>query len=146
ASDENLDSVEINGEIASTTDEGNFSQELQLKKGTNRIDVSAVDTVGNTETKIIVVTVEEEVVLPVIENLLPSTDQALTPGDKVKISFKSNALGGEAYYEIKLPANISTQSSTKVPMKEVEDGKYEGTWTAPNLNLKGAVIEVGLTD
>ncbi|MBO1910874.1 hypothetical protein J4G37_39535, partial [Microvirga sp. 3-52] len=29
ASDENLDSVEINGEIASTTDEGNFSQELQ---------------------------------------------------------------------------------------------------------------------
>ena len=105
-----------------------------MKKGTNRIDVSAVDTVGNSETKIIIVTVEEEVVLPVIENLLPSTDQSLTPGDKVKVSFTSETIGGEAYYEIKLPATLS--SSTKMPMEEVEAGKYEGTWTAPNLNYK----------
>ena len=51
--------------------EGNFAHELQLKQGTNRIDISATDIVGNSETKIIIVTVEEEVVLPVIENLLP---------------------------------------------------------------------------
>ena len=31
-------------------------------------------------------------------------------------------------------------------MEEVEAGKYEATWTAPNFVLEGAVIEVELTD
>ena len=91
-------------------------------------------------------TVEEEEVPPLIEDLLPSTDQTVQPGDEVEISFRSVIKNGVANFKVQFPAQATPQSSANNPMVEVEPGFYKGTWIAPNIDLQGAVIEVELTD
>ena len=51
-------SVKINGSPAVTDSEGTFSHTVRLKEGENRIEVTAADDAGNTETKIITVIYE----------------------------------------------------------------------------------------
>ncbi len=143
--DANLDSVEVNGETA-LLDKENYSKEITLDIGENEIEVIAIDLAGNRQVKSILVTVIEEQINPVIEKLQPAIDQYLVPGDEIEIAFTSDSVGGTADFLIKLPAQNSTLSSTS-NMVEVKPGVYKGTWTVPvKTNLKGAVIQVALTD
>ncbi|MUV37310.1 Minor extracellular protease vpr [Lentibacillus sp. JNUCC-1] len=90
--------------------------------------------------------VETAVSFPVeseITNIQPAEDQYLTPGDKVKVTFESNAKGGEANFHVSLPS--AKMADTNANMEEVEPGVYEGIWTTPkNVNLEGAEVIVSL--
>ena len=88
----------------------------------------------------------EEPKQPIIEEVQPATDQIVEPGEEVEISFRSDSKDGDANFSVQLPSQANVQSSSKNPMVEVEPGLYKGTWTAPNIALEGAVIEVELTD
>ncbi|MBM7618235.1 subtilisin family serine protease/outer membrane protein assembly factor BamB/putative cell wall-binding protein [Bacillus tianshenii] len=145
ATDANLGRILVNGEEVAVDENGAFSTRIVLEEGTHTVKVEALDSVGN------VTTVERTVTVnlssPVITELTPSSDLYVKPGDKVEVSFRSESEGGTASYSIKLPAQITTQSSSSNEMEEVEPGVYKGTWTVPtNVDLQGAIIEVELTD
>ncbi|TYS67182.1 S8 family serine peptidase [Sutcliffiella horikoshii] len=82
-----------------------------------------------------------------ISDVQPSSDMYVQPGDKIEVSFRSEAEGGDASFSIKLPLQFSTQSASSKKMEEIEPGVYKGTWEVPaNINLQGAMIEVEMTD
>ncbi|TYS72094.1 S8 family serine peptidase [Sutcliffiella horikoshii] len=140
----NLERILVNGEEVEVEERGEFSTRIILEEGTHTVVIEASDLVGN------VTTVERTVTVnlssPVITDLAPFTDMYVKPGDKVEVSFRSEAEGGTASYSIKLPAQVSVQSSSNA-MEEIEPGVYKGTWTVPsNIDLHGAIIEVELLD
>lgn len=125
--------------------DGIFATNLVLDEGTHTITIVATDIAGN-ET---IVEREVTVILagPVINELKPDTDQYVRPGDRVEISFTSDTIGGEASFMIMLPALSTASQAGANPMEEVEPGVYKGTWIVPtDVDLKGAIIEVTLTD
>jgi hypothetical protein len=141
--DENLDSVEVNGMPVTVTD-GNYSKRILLDDGANEITVVASDLAGNTETKSVTITAKWNA--PTIENLQPSANQTVKPGDEVDISFSSDAEGGTASFTVQIPAQGNLLSSTSLPIEEVAPGVYSTTWVVPNITVDGAVIVVELTD
>ena len=143
ASDENLNYVEVNGARVDVN-EGHYSKRILLDEGVNEITVVAHDLAGNTETKTVTVTANWNA--PTIENLLPSTDQTVNPGDEIEISFTSDVEGGTASFSVEMPLLSSLQSATSLPIEEVSPGVYSTTWVVPNVTVEGAVIVVSLTD
>ena len=143
AEDENLDYVEVNGARVAVTD-GQYSKRILLDAGANEITVVAYDLAGNTETKSVTITVKWNA--PTIENLQPSANQTVSPGDEVDISFTSDAEGGTASFTVQIPAQMNLQSSTSLPIEEVSPGVYSTTWVVPNIAVNGAVVVVELTD
>ncbi len=142
-SDEHLDSVEVNGVPVTVTD-GNYSKRILLDEGANEITVVASDLAGNSETKTVTVTAKWNA--PTIENLQPSANRTVKPGDEVDISFSSDAEGGAASFTVQIPAQGNLLSSTSLPIEEVSPGVYSTTWVVPNITVDGAVIVVELTD
>ncbi|MBO1911905.1 hypothetical protein J4G37_44835, partial [Microvirga sp. 3-52] len=138
-----LDYVEVNGSKVAVN-EGNYSKRILLDAGANEITVVAHDLAGNTETKSVTVTAKWHA--PTIENLQPSANQTVNPGDEVDISFTSDAEGGTASFTVQIPAQANIQSSTSLPIEEVSPGVYSTTWVVPNITVDGAVIVVELTD
>ncbi|MBO1911382.1 hypothetical protein J4G37_42160, partial [Microvirga sp. 3-52] len=134
AADENLDYVEVNGSKVAVN-EGNYSKRILLDAGANEITVVAYDLAGNTETKSVTVTAKWNA--PTIENLQPSANQTVNPGDEVDISFTSDAEGGTASFTVQIPAQLNLQSSTSLPIEEVSPGVYSTTWVVPNITVDG---------
>ncbi|KMM57066.1 peptidase S8 [Bacillus glycinifermentans] len=145
-SDDNLDSVKVNGKKA-TVENGQYSARILLDNGKNEIKVTAADTAGNKTTKKRTIDVNFEA--PNIANLKPDEDRQLKTGETVKIEFESSA-DLDAVFVIRMPlTNVKTaaQNVTELPLREVSKGKYEGYWTATSASkAKGAEIEVIVRD
>jgi len=133
--------LEINGKVVPVV-EGAFHSEEIIHEGENIFNVKAYDLAGNIIESSIRVIVRNE--LPVITDLEPSEDVNLTEGETLTVSFRSEA-GGAGYFRVAFPSGISTQSSM-IPMEEVEEGYYVGTWTAPDVRASGLIVEVEFTD
>ncbi|WP_100011285.1 S8 family peptidase [Lentibacillus sediminis] len=146
-SDANLDYVEVNGQEAEVTDDGNYSKRILLDNGENEIEVVAADLAGNSSTES--VTIDVDFTAPEIENLTPTEDVYIDAGESVKIEFDSEP-GQRATFFIHMPLTNLPQSSvanaTELPMMETSDGHYVGYWTATQIEAEGAVIEVKVED
>ncbi|WP_312473721.1 S8 family serine peptidase [Neobacillus sp.] len=130
---------------AKVGDEGKFTIPTKMTEGENRlIAVSMLN--GKLTGESVPVTVSLIKEKPVIKDLKPAINQNVFPGEKVEISFRSNVIGGEANFEVKLPVQKNTQSSSKNKMEEVEPGVYKGVWTVPDEKIQDVIIEVELTD
>ncbi|MCF6462090.1 hypothetical protein C3E89_01675 [Clostridium sp. Cult1] len=78
---------------------------------------------------------------PAITNIQPENDVELRAGDVLDISFNAPA-DGEGYYRVLLPFNMSNNIEG-IPMTEMSEGLYTGTWTVPEgLVAEGLQIEV----
>lgn len=140
--EDHLNKVFINDQEIDIVNE-RFEERVVLTEGENIIFIRAIDLAGNETTK------ERTVVLntnkPVITNIDPVTDQYVTPGDTLTVSFEGSE-NGDASFSILVPT-LQEESSSSIPMIEVEPGYYEGTWTVPGaLNLEGGIIQVQLED
>ncbi len=140
--DEHLDRLEINEEAAEIVD-GSFHIEKIVHSGENTFHLKAYDLAGNTTEESVTVTVKNE--LPVITGLEPSKDVTLTPGEELTVSFHSEP-GGSGAFRVILPSGISTQGNSAVTMEEAEEGYYVGTWTAPEAEINGLIVEAEFTD
>ncbi|GAK08842.1 amidase family protein [Geomicrobium sp. JCM 19038] len=78
----------------------------------------------------------------VIRNIQPTEDQTLQAGESVRVSFAGEP-GLEASFAIRIPLFTRAAAPTEIMMREVEEGYYEGYWTATNnLQVDGAEIEI----
>ncbi|MFJ7744681.1 S8 family serine peptidase [Peribacillus sp. NPDC097295] len=144
-SDENLDSVKVNGKKADVK-ENTFSYRLLLDEGINKIKVVALDKAGNTVTKSI--SIDVKFTAPEISGLVPNQDKVLKNGESVKIEFDSEP-GLSADFSILLPLTNAggLANATELPMKETSSGHYVGYYTATtNVKAPGAVVEVKVED
>ncbi|MDQ0270833.1 S8 family peptidase [Cytobacillus purgationiresistens] len=145
-SDENLDTVKVNGKEATVTD-GKYAQRILLDEGENVITVTATDLASNEVSKTVKITAKYTA--PEIENLLPGEDKELSAGQTVKIEFDSEP-GLKATFAIKLPlTNLKSQPSNvnDLPIMETSPGHYVGYYTATsNVVAPGAEIEVKVKD
>ncbi|WP_176371460.1 S8 family serine peptidase [Litchfieldia alkalitelluris] len=142
-SDENLDVVTVNGSAVEVDADGAFLKRVIVDEGENTFTVEAVDLAGNTATES--VTVYVDWTDPTIENIQPSEDVTIAPGETVTVSFESDSEGGEATFVVTLPSGFA-QTAAVNDMEEVEPGYYVGTWTAPEANFENGVIEITMTD
>ena len=125
-------------------EDGQFLKQLILEEGTHTITVTAVDALDH-ET-----TIERQVTVnlsgPVITEIEPATDQTVKPGDQIEISFRSETKGGKQASPYNFLAKPKHKHTSSNAMEEVSPGVYKGTWTAPNIDLKDAVVIVELID
>ena len=140
--DEHFDRLEINEEPVEVVD-GTFHAEKIVQEGENLFAIRAYDLAENLTESTIRVIVKKD--LPVITDLEPSEDVYLTEGEELTVSFRSEP-GGEGSFRILLPNGTSAQSDHSIPLEEVEEGYYVGTWTAPEAQISGLVVEVEFTD
>ncbi|MEF2291708.1 S8 family serine peptidase [Virgibacillus dokdonensis] len=142
-SDNNLDTVKVNGKKAKVQD-GKYSKRILLDNGENEIKVVAQDAAGNkTKEKI---TVDVDFTAPKVENLTPEEDATLAAGESIKIEFESEP-GLNATYAIHMPLTNTATNATELPMMETSEGHYVGYWTATSsVVAEGAVIEVKVED
>ncbi|WYP26951.1 S8 family serine peptidase [Alkalihalobacillus sp. FSL W8-0930] len=144
ATDENLDTVTVNGQNATVEENGSFSQRVLLENGINDIEVVATDLAGNSTTEQISIDVKFDAL--VIENLKPDEDKTLKSGESVKIEFTSEE-DLDATFIIRMPLTNITSNATELPIREESDGTYVGYWTATsNIEVEGAEIEVIVRD
>jgi bacillopeptidase F len=139
--DENLSTVEVNGQKATVKD-GAFSHRILLDNGVNEINVVAKDKAGNETSKQVTVDVKFGEIA--IENLQPTEDKRLKAGESVKIQFTSEP-GLKATFAIHMPlTNVKKiANATELPMQELSPGTYVGYWTASSsVVADGAEIEV----
>ncbi|MFG6150604.1 S8 family serine peptidase [Halobacillus sp. B23F22_1] len=145
--EENLDQVTVNGEEANVEEDGAFTNRLIIDEGENILEVEALDKAGNSVIEEI--TIEADYTAPELTDIKPDEDLSLQAGESVKIEFDSDD-GLDATFYIKMPlTNFSTQSdqATELPMRETEEGHYEGYWTATsNLEAEGAEVVVKAED
>ncbi|WP_306454061.1 S8 family serine peptidase [Evansella halocellulosilytica] len=144
ASDDNLDSVQVNGQDANVDEDGNFSHRMLVDEGANEINVVALDLAGNTSEETI--TVHANFGDYELTNITPEEDTDLNAGETVLISFEAEE-GLDATFVIRMPlTNLpSAQSSnaTELPMQETSPGYYVGYYTATsNVEADGAEVEV----
>lgn len=148
-SDDNLDSVTVNGQAADVKDDGSYSKRIMLDEGDNVIKVVAKDKAGNEENK--QVTVKAKFTAPTITNLKPTEDTYLDAGQTVKVEFDSEP-GLDAAFVIQMPLTNLTNHATvadvnELPMTETSSGHYVGYYTATsNVKADGAQIEVRASD
>ncbi|MGM9926106.1 MAG: S8 family serine peptidase [Bacillus sp. (in: firmicutes)] len=143
--DDNLDSVQVNGQNAKVAD-GKFSLRLLLEEGINEITVVAKDKAGNEakETR----SIDVKYTAPTVSNLVPATDKTLESGESVKVEFDSEA-GLKAEFSLLLPLTNAGNptNAIELPMKETSPGHYVGYYTATkNVVAPGAGIEVKISD
>lgn len=144
ATDENLDTITVNGQNATVEENGSFSQRVLLDNGINDIEVVATDLAGNSTTEQISIDVKFDA--PVIENLKPDEDKTLKSGESLKIEFTSEE-DLDATFIIRMPLTNITSNATELPIREESDGTYVGYWTATsNIEVEGAEIEVIVRD
>ncbi|MFA9558868.1 S8 family serine peptidase [Evansella sp. AB-rgal1] len=143
ADDENLSAITVNGSSVDFDETGAFSKQLIVEEGENTFEVVATDLADNSTTETVSITVDWTA--PTIENVTPSENVTVAPGETVTVSFESDSEGGDASFTVSLPSAISTNSAG-VPMTEVSPGVYEGTWTAPEATFENAVITITMTD
>ncbi|SDZ56277.1 bacillopeptidase F [Evansella caseinilytica] len=143
ATDENLDSVTVNGKKAVVEEDGSFSVRVLLDEGENVLAVEAVDLADNHTAAH--VTVLANWTAPTLESIEPATNLTVIPGEAVTISFLSDSEGGNASFTVSLPS-AAQAASAGVEMEETEPGFYIGTWTAPDVQVDEAVIEITMTD
>jgi len=117
----------VKGESVPVDEEGNFRIKVLVDEGENTIEIRAIDFAGN-ET-IVQRRVYVELEAPGITNIQPDEDITLTAGDVLTVSFNGPP-GGEGYFNVILPFGTMAES-IGLPMEEVEEGLYVGTWTAP---------------
>lgn len=144
-SDENLNSVKVNGKKADVKD-NTFSYRLLLDEGINKIKVVALDKAGNSVTKSI--SIDVKFTAPEISGLVPNQDKVLKNGESVKIEFDSEP-GLTADFSILMPLTNAggVANATELPMKETSSGHYVGYYTATtNVKAPGAVVEVKVED
>ncbi|MFE4349388.1 S8 family serine peptidase [Peribacillus butanolivorans] len=144
-SDDNLNSVKVNGQKADVKD-NTFSYRLLLDKGINKIKVVAQDKAGNKITKS--VSIDVKYTAPEISGLVPNEDKILKSGESVKIEFDSEP-GLAANFSILMPLTNAggIANATELPMKETSSGHYVGYYTATtNVKAPGAVLEVKAAD
>ncbi|MGG0285047.1 S8 family serine peptidase [Peribacillus butanolivorans] len=144
-SDDNLNSVKVNGQKADVKD-NTFSYRLLLDKGINKIKVVAQDKAGNKITKS--VSIDVKYTAPEISDLVPNEDKILKSGESVKIEFDSEP-GLAANFSILMPLTNAggIANATELPMKETSSGHYVGYYTATtNVKAPGAVVEVKAAD
>lgn len=140
--DEHFGRLDIDGEAVSVTS-GAFQIEKIVSEGDNTFTLKAYDLAGNVTEKSIHVIVKKE--LPVITYLEPSQDVTLASGGALTVSFRSEP-GGTGAFRVVLPSGISVQVNNDIPMDEVEEGYYVGTWIAPEANISGLIVEAIFTD
>jgi bacillopeptidase F len=155
ASDQHLSEVTINGQKANVTDDGSYSLDVLLNNGENIFTVTAKDRAGNETSK--VVTVYAKFNAPAIENLKPAQNVVIKKDDTLTVELDSEP-GISGSFSISLPTTMATVSSTastnstvaatsvEIPLTEVREGHYVGTWKAPKDKISGAVIEVVMRD
>lgn len=145
--EENLQSVTVNGKEVTVKPDGTYSYRMMLDLGLNTIKVVATDKAGNTVTK--KVTVDAQFEDLVISNVKPDKDRNLKVGQSVKVSFESSE-DLDATFIIHLPlvnGRSAVANVTELPMRETTPGHYEGYYTATsNVKAKGAVVEVRAKD
>jgi subtilisin family serine protease len=141
-SDEHFDRLEVDEEAVEVAD-GSFHIEKIVHKGENTFRVKAYDLAGNITEKSVTVIMKND--LPEIIDLEPSEDVTLLPGEELMVSFTAEP-GGNAAFRIILPGSINAKANGKVSMEEVSDGFYVGTWTAPEAEVKGLIVEVEFSD
>lgn len=141
-SDEHFDRLEIDDETVQVVD-GSFHIERIVHSGENTFHLKAYDLAGNITEKSVTVIVKND--QPVITNLEPSKDITLSPGEELTVSFYSEP-GGSGSFRVILPSTIASKDNGKVSMEEVAGGYYVGTWTAPEAEVKGLIIEAEFTD
>lgn len=142
AADEHFDRLTINEETVQVVD-GTFHVEKIVHSGENIFNLKAYDLAGNITESSVTVTVKND--LPVISELEPSQDVTLTPGEALTVSFRSEP-GGHGAFRVVLPSGITAQSNNLVSMEEVSEGYYTGTWTAPEAEIGGLIVEAEFTD
>lgn len=139
-----LDFVEVNGKKAEVND-GDFTKRIMLDEGENVIEVVAEDKVGNRTSE--TVTVDVKTAAPELDDLTPSEDVYVETGESVAIEFESEP-GLDAVFSVHMPLTSTSgvMNATELPFMEVEEGHYVGYWTATDINVEGAVLEVRATD
>lgn len=144
--DDNLDTVEVNGQAAKVED-GNYSKRILLDNGENEIDVVATDKAENSTKESVKLNVKYDG--PEIEGLTPAEDVTIEAGESVKVEFDSEP-GLKPTFFIHMPltnAKATVANATELPMMETSEGHYEGYWTATkDAKAEGAVIEVKAVD
>ncbi|MBU5465821.1 S8 family serine peptidase [Virgibacillus sp. MSJ-26] len=141
---DHLDYVEVNG-IKAEVNGSSYSKRIILDEGENTIEVIAEDQAGNKTTEQI--TVQVKTSTPKIEQLTPQEDIYIETGESVAIEFESEP-GLDAVFRIHMPltSTFGIMNTTELPFMEVEDGRYVGYWTATDVTMEGAVLEVKVTD
>ncbi|WP_161524808.1 cell wall-binding repeat-containing protein [Alteribacter lacisalsi] len=143
--EENPDWVTVNGEETELAEDGSFSERIILEEGENTITVEAMDLAGNHAEES--VTVYVDLTAPSIDNIQPEDDVHVQPGETVTVSFDSNTEGGDASFVVAIPsAGYGVDHDHRVAMEETEPGHYTGTWTAPEAQFEGGVVEITLED
>jgi len=135
----------VNGNEVLPQQDGSFNTSVIVVNGINVITVEAIDKAGNT-TKI-ERTVNAGLTMPTIADIMPGTDLTVRAGDKVTVSFRSDAIHGDAFFTILGSMLSNSLQTTGYRMNEAADGYYVGEWTVPeNLNITNAVVEVQITN
>jgi bacillopeptidase F len=146
-SDDNLDTIAVNGQETIVSEDRSFSQRILLDEGENVINVEATDLAGNTTIETL--TIFAKYTAPEITNLTPGEDVDLETGQSVMIEFESEP-GLRTSFVVHMPLTdfgIQTLNATELPMMETRPGNYVGYWTVPrNTYAYGAVIEVKAAD
>lgn len=144
--DDNLDTVEVNGQEAKVED-GNYSKRILLDNGENEIEVVATDKAENSTKESVKLNVKYDG--PKVEDLTPTEDVTIEAGESVKVEFDSEP-GLKPTFFIHMPltnAKATVANATELPMMETSEGHYEGYWTATkDAKAEGAVIEVKAVD
>ncbi|MFZ5823847.1 MAG: S8 family serine peptidase [Bacillota bacterium] len=156
--DAHLAGVTVNGWAAEVAPDGQFTVEIIGREGENLITVVANDLAGNETT--VTRTVHVDSVAPVLSNLQPATDQNLTPGDTLTVSFDSDPGLALAAFKIVLDGTAGSGGASdtnevanfnlepgEMAMTEVSPGHYEATWTVPaGMSASSAFVEFRAVD
>jgi len=135
----------INGKVARVDEYGHYHERVIVENGTNIITVRAIDLAGNE-------TVVERIVhvgldLPEVTNIKPDEDVVLRAGDVLVVRFNAPA-GGTGYFRLIVPIESENMAeSLGIPVEEISDGLYEGTWTVPEgVAATGLQVQIIYTD
>ena len=143
--DDNLHEVLVNGNRAIIEENGEFYTKIALDNGENTIIIRAGDKAGNYST------IERKVIVnangPTITDIKPDLDVEVSAGSELKVSFRSNTIGGIAEFKVAKEFTLSSSEFNGIKMTEIEPGYYEGTWVIPqNIEFRDANIYLKLTD
>lgn len=137
-----LENLLINGMEVEVNEDGDFYHRLILEAGENIITIKAIDIAGN-ET-VVNRKVYVELNTSLINNIEPSEDVALRPGDILTVSFEALS-GGEGYFRLVVPHNLEANKKG-IPMVEI-NGLYMGEWIVPeDIEFNELFVEVIYVD
>lgn len=138
-----LNNDEKAGEVE-VDDNGEFTIDVDLSMGENGLIASSVaDDDPVVDSDKVTVTRAGDLTIDDIE---PASNQYVSSGEDVEVSFKSETRGGDADFTVEFPNSKDVETNATGHMKEESPGFYKGTWTVPdNVTLDGAAISVTLS-